>query len=759
MTIRTTKFKLNSYDVGNQDYLSKAELELDYPNFNLPGQVKTGTLWAWGYNSYGQLGDGTIVDKSSPVQVGALTDWKQISGSGNTYFTTAIKTDGTLWAWGWNGSGNLGDGLTSPKSSPSQVGALTTWASVMSGDQHVIATKTDGTLWAWGWNSNYITYSQLGDGLAASYLIHVQIGTTGAWKRVSNGRYHTAAIKTDGTLWAWGRSNYGQRGSGTLTDSSTPVQVGALTTWAEISCGEFISVAVKTDGTLWSWGWNNYGALGDGTTVDKSSPVQIGSLTNWSKVVMTAYSVNPVAIKTDGTLWTWGYNSYGQLGDGTTVNKSSPIQMGVATNWSSAGSTYNGVIALKTDGTLWSCGYNGYGQLGHGDVTHRSTLTQIGALTNWRNLGLGYQSIVATKTDGTLWAWGNNYYGQCANNTNGVASPNHISSPTQVGSLTDWQAVPTVGTLSFFATKTDGTLWTWGYGGYGLTGLASAISKSSPTQVGSGTDWANVIASANNVHSHLIKSTNTLYASGYHNDGLAGGQLGDGTSVDKSSPVQIGALTNWKTIATKHNHSLALKTDGTLWSWGWNTYGALGDGTTVDKSSPVQVGSGTNWKFIATARNTSAAIKTDGTLWTWGYNNYGQLGDGTTVNKSSPVQVGSGTNWKQIACTADSMSAVKTDGTLWSWGYNSYGQLGDGTIIRKSTPIQVGSLRNWKKVNTGYVNVIATKTDGTLWAWGENSYGSLGNGTIGHSSSPVQVGSFYTWKSATGGAYSNYAIK
>jgi len=182
------------------------------------------------------------------------------------------------------------------------------------------------------------------------------------------------------------------------------------------------------------------------------------------------------------------------------------------------------------------------------------------------------------------------------------------------------------------------------------------------------------------------------------------GLLGDNTVVNKSSPIQtVAGGTNWKQVSCGFEHIAAIKTDGTLWSWGDGTLGQMGDNTIVNKSSPVQtVAGGTNWKQVACVFSHTAAIKTDGTLWLWGYNGSGQLGDNTIVNKSSPIQtVAGGTNWKQVACGDSHTAAIKTDGTIWTWGFNNSGQLGDNTVVNKSSPIQtVAGGTNWKQVSS-----------------------------------------------------------
>jgi alpha-tubulin suppressor-like RCC1 family protein len=341
-------------------------------------------LWAWGENTYGQLGLGNTTSYSSPVQVGSLTNWKQISMG--YYSNLGIKTDGTLWSWGWNFQGELGLNDTSNRNSPVQVGSLTNW------------------------------------------------------KQISNGSYSILAIKTDGTLWAWGLNDKGQLGLGNTTPYSSPVQVGSLTNWKTVSCGYTTAVAIKTDGTLWAWGQNAYGGLGLGNTTSYSSPIQVGSLTGWK----SAISINNafVAIKTDGTLWSCGYNASGQLGLGNTTPYSSPVQVGSLTNWKqispSAGYSSRFYHAIKTDGTLWGWGYNASGQLGLGDLNSRSSPVQVGSLTNWKQISSSYAgNVAAVKTDGTLWAWGDNNSGENGQNDRGVIR----SSPVQVGSLSNWKFV------------------------------------------------------------------------------------------------------------------------------------------------------------------------------------------------------------------------------------------------------------------------------------------------------------------------------
>jgi alpha-tubulin suppressor-like RCC1 family protein len=204
-------------------------------------------MWSWGRNGSGQLGlgnSGSGTNRSSPVQIGALTTW--LSVSAGRYHSLAIKTDGTMWSWGQNNYGKLGLGNTTDYSSPKQVGAGTTWASIAGGSSHCVAIKTDGTMWSWGDNSN-TGAGRLGLGDQERRSSPTQIGALTNWLKISAGRYHNLAIKTNSTLWSWGRNSYGEVGDGTTTTPVvSPIQVGSLTNWSSVAAGQRWSLAISS---------------------------------------------------------------------------------------------------------------------------------------------------------------------------------------------------------------------------------------------------------------------------------------------------------------------------------------------------------------------------------------------------------------------------------------------------------------------------------------------------------------------------------
>ena len=377
------------------------------------------SLYSWGRNHQGQLGQNTASDaenKSSPVQVGSDGNWTTLhmmGGQAGAYNAAATKDDGTLWTWGENSSGALGQNqpTSTDQSSPTQVGTDTTWSqnktkySVSSAG--MLAVKTDGTLWSWG----YGWQGGLGhnnNGAGARKDSPVQVGSATDWNKVAMDQATSYMTKTDGTLWAMGNNSAGNLGQNDRTQRSSPVQIPG-TTWNYIQSGLSNGpMATKTDGTLWSWGYNTKGELAQNNRTNYSSPVQVGSDTTWA-LPLVAFSKTHACTKTDGTLWIWGDSDLGQLAQNSTVSYSSPVQI-PGTTWPTSSmnhtmrsSTHIGFI--KTDGTLWAWGRNDYGQLGQNSIAPssnagRSSPIQIPG-TDWQIIAATTLGTFALQTDTT----------------------------------------------------------------------------------------------------------------------------------------------------------------------------------------------------------------------------------------------------------------------------------------------------------------------------------------------------------------------
>ena len=723
-----------------------------------------GTLWSWGNNTSGQLGQGNTTSYSNPVQVGSSQNWSQITigGTSTNDSVYGIQNDSTLWAWGCNTSGQLGIGTNTNQLTPFKFsGWQSTPICSVSGGRSVSMIKSDGTLWSWG----YDAYGSTGLSSAINTSVPIQTGTS-TWKYAAQDGYCGAFIRSDGTLWTAGYNVQGQLGNGSTHAVGSGIypmiQIGLLTNWKQIAVMNNSSmIAVKTDGTMWSWGNNTSGQLGLGDRTSRSSPVQIGSLTTWNYVASTNIISNGYAIKTDGTLWAWGANTSGELGQGDRTSRSSPVQVGSLTNWSFISGGINSFIAVKTDGTLWGCGYGGAGELGNGSTSSYSSPIQIGAATNWKWAATGWHFTYAIKTDGTLWSCGlNANKGQL-----GQGDTTNRSTLTQIGNSTNWNSIVALAD-SFVATKTDGTMWSCGYNLYGELGTGSTQRYSSPVQIGSMNYWSNV--SVGSRHTVGIQTNGSLWAWGSN----ASGQLGIGSITGYSYPVQVGLLTNWNSISCGSNHAIATQTNGSLWSWGSNTNGQLGQNSVTSLSSPVQVGASTTWNQITAQANSSYGTKTNGTLWSWGNNTYGELGQGTVTPLSSPVQVGASTTWNYVTGGDEHMIARTTDGSLWAWGYNNYGQLGTSDISNYSSPTQVGSQTNWSSTQSTILNAtyvagggagttgfaLITNSSGQAWAIGDNTYGQLGTGNTTAYSSPVLISS-NNWAQVACNSYNSLALK
>jgi alpha-tubulin suppressor-like RCC1 family protein len=369
------------------------EKEGGWPKPTLPRE-----LYMWGTNGFGMLGDNSVVAASSPVQVGADTNWSKIVGS--KYSTYAIKQTNSLWSWGYDEKGALGQNTNLVhRSSPVQIGSLTNWDIVEGGNEFAYAIKTDGTLWSWGNN----LYGTLGQGDSIYRSSPTQVGSD-TWATVSSGNTSFALmIKTDGTLWAVGNNSAQYAfGNGTTTDSNILVQTGTDTDWSSVAAGLYGGLAIKTDGTLWAWGYNGYGVGGNSTSTaaDIPTPVQVGALTTWSKVSYDSRTV--YAIRTDGTLWAWGYGSFGLCAQNTRISYSSPVQIGSGT-WKEARGQGNFAAAITSSGELYSWGDNGAGGLGQNTpiTLDRSSPVQIGSASDWLSLAGGSEGgnfIGALKT-------------------------------------------------------------------------------------------------------------------------------------------------------------------------------------------------------------------------------------------------------------------------------------------------------------------------------------------------------------------------
>lgn len=382
-----------------------------------------------------------------------------VSVWGGARATIVLKSDGTVWTWGANFDGKLGIGAdpnTLSLSSvpvevhgPGGVGFFNSVTAVMGGEIHNVALKSDGTVWAWGWNA----FGQLGNGTTNDAWTPVQTGLTAVPPLTSvvklGGRpYFTLAVKSDGTIWAWGMNQYGQMGNGTVNSPLTTPQVtvpvmvsnslpgGPINHPLQVTCGYQFGAALATNGTVWTWGSGTHGELGQGTPTTSYKPAQVPGLTNI--IAISGGWFHILALNSDGAVWAWGNNSKGELGDGTTANRSNAVQVLNVSNIVSVSGGDGHSSALAADGTIWKWGLNDVGELGNGTTNAGANSLPANILTD--KFGAGFSNVVmmaardyhniAVKADGSVWMWGANDRGQC-----GAGTTNNDC----------WRPVPVVG--------------------------------------------------------------------------------------------------------------------------------------------------------------------------------------------------------------------------------------------------------------------------------------------------------------------------
>jgi alpha-tubulin suppressor-like RCC1 family protein len=662
-----------------------------------------GSLSTWGNDAYGQLGRGRTIFSTTPVQVrgltlGSTTQTRRLGGGGAHIW--ALTDDGTLWTWGFNGYGQLGDGTTTSSSRP--IAVMQGVSAVAAGNFFTVAIKSDGTLWSWGRNDA----GQLGDGRQDVRALPQKIGT--GYKALAAGPNHVIAVKSDNTLWSWGLNDSGQLGNQTFDSVSTPQQIGFG--FVAVATGFAHSLAVDIDGGLWSWGLNDQGQLGDGSISSDfvtTIPQQIGT----GFLQVAAGGSHSLALDGRNELWSWGANGQGQLGDGSFADNAVPKRRGAFYQSVAAGTDFS--LALQSTGGLWSWGNNALGQLGTGSTTSSAQPGKVGA--NYLEAASGADFVVARKGDGSVWFWGSSSFGLTGN-----GETTNFPTPRTLGT---GYAGASGGWFHTLALKTDGSLWAWGGNDSGQLGIGNKTNQSSARQIGTG--YSAVAAGA--FHSLAIQSDSSLWSWGQHSSG----QLGTGQRADALRPVRVGS--GYRSVAAGFLHSVALKNDGSVWTWGSNGSGQLGHGTTEDQAVPMRVGSDV-FQAISAGLAHTLALKSSGELWAWGSNEYGQLGvGGTETFLNVPRRVGTG--YTQVVAGWLHSLALKSDGSLWAWGGNFRGQIGNGSSLDANVPARIGS--GFTGLSAGGSHSLAIRADGRLWVWGFNDSGQLGDGTFGLRPTPV----------------------
>lgn len=765
-----------------------------------------GSVWAFGLNSSGQLGDGTQTNRHYPVEVFGLTD--VVAVAAGAYHSAALRTDNTVWAWGLSTSGQVGNGSTGTVTSPVQV--LTGVVAIAAGSNHSLAVKADGSVWAWGANGD----GQLGDGTTTNRTTPTQVagGLSGA-VNVAAGQFHSAAVKSDGSVWSWGRNAQGQLGDGTTDQRLTPVQVDGASSIVSITSGRgnvgwggAVTLGLRDDGVIRAWGYNSLGEIGDGTNLQRVTAVS--SLLAGASTI-AAGGMHTLTARSDGSLWAWGSNSWGQLGDGTTVTpRLSPVSIPSPASVVALGAGGNHSLAITEDGSVWSWGYNGQGQLGDGTTVQRNAPRQIAEA--------GFAWKVATPV---LSPAGATYSaGQTVTVT--VATPEATIHYTTSGDEPD-ESDPVVasgGTVNVGQSLTlKAKAWKSGWSASLTAAETYTLKAVTPSAAPPGGSYTNTL--------NVTLATATPGATiRYTTDGTEPTEA----STAYSGPVYVAWTLTLKSKAFKAGWSASdTRTDnytlnlGTLAAPQVNpAAGTYIDAVEVTMSGPagatiryttngseptaasapysgaipVSVTTTVKAKAFDPSYNASPTATVAYTIQVGtptldppgGTYAIGQLVSASgppestlryTVNGADPsasdavfavggvVPVASSTlkvRAFRAGCTESATAsatytitgqpagggieagtshslAYGAAGSAWSWGYNAQGQLGDGTNTMRKTPVVIGTLSSVTAVAAGGNHSLALESDGTVWAFGYNANGQVGDGTLTQRTSPVQV--------------------
>lgn len=689
------------------------------------------SVWSWGDNLHGGLGNGISNSVSDhPVQVLGLRNATAVSVG--QYHALALTNDGQVWSWGDNASGNLGLGTVSP--TPATIpGVIPDFKDVVALSASMgfsLALKNNGTVWAWGDN----TYGQLGLGTVGGPPVSVPtlIPNFPKVKALATGGLSCVALKEDGTIWTWGSNIYGQLGNGSsgLTPTPVPTKIPNLSGMVAIAAGYGHSMALRVDGLVWSWGFNSSGQQGNGasSSTPVTTPVQISSLKEVTGI--SAGDAHSLALLEDGTVLSWGSNNDGQQGNGsatpfTPVTTPTKIDALSKMTTVSAGASYT--LGLDSDGTLFAWGTNDFGCIGNGTGLVQPTSAPILNITDVTKIAAGESHVLALRTDGKLLAWGDNQAGDLgAGKTVGVS----IANPSPVNVLSGVSAVAG-GSWFSVALKSDGTVWSWGYNTNSQLGLGSPSPTPTvnPTQI---TTLSGITAiSVGHDHSLALKSDGTVWTWGLNSLGLGNGSTQSATPAQVSGLSGAPVLTGVVAIAAGNSHSLALLNTGALVAWGSNGSGELGIGApSISSPTPVPVLNLSGVTAMGAGAGTSFAILSDGTLWSWGGNNSGELGLGGLPGGpgvATPTLTLAPSGMTAVQAGASFAVALRNDGTVWSWGSNISSQLGlgdGGNFV--TTPTRIPDLAGVQAIAARSAFCIALMPDKTLRSWGYNDFQQLG---------------------------------
>ena len=744
------------------------------------GLTSDGTAYCWGWGGYGTLGNGaTDSYKLTPYPVATILKFTALTAGAE--HACGIAKDSATYCWGNAYHGQVGDGTVGYRLAPTLVMGQTpptptptvpsAFSSVAAGSGHACGLSASGVAWCWGAGAS----GQIGDGANTSRATPVAVWNFPAFRALALGGMHTCGIAIASGTYCWGDNRSGQLGNGASgqgmkhLNQSSPVAVVSDVSFTSLAAGWVHTCGLTAQGDAYCWGDRYSGQVGDGLVSgyerERTSPVKVSGGLKFTSI--TAGGNHTCGLTASGGAYCWGWNTSGQVGNGSTTNQYTPVAVsGSVTFRSLAAHGYHTCgIAMTGDAYCW--GRNDSGQLGDGSQVNRQTPTKVVTTSTFVSLALGEGFTCGLTGDGVRICWGANTAGQFGDaTTESVVTPRTLTGLRRFSSLIAGDA--------FACGQSGQSGWScWGDNTDGQLGDGTSASKPQPTRVQSSQSFASISVGGN--HTCALTTAAEAWCWGANESG----QIGDDSTIARTTPVRVGGGVSFASISAGANHTCGVTAAGQAYCWGDNQSSQLGDGTTVKaRAFPVPVAGGERFAIISAYANQTCGITLDGTTRCWGSSSTWKWSGATGTTTSTTATygldhacnvttcwggdhvayvglLGNGVGWptgQQATISSPAPFASVDAGSMhtcgltalaniYCWGGNDHGELGDGTMRDRWTPVKVSGTTTFSTVSAGAYRTCALSSSGDAWCWGRGVNGSNGDGTLGYRTVPALVSS------------------